>query len=856
MLLSGSVEGASPSRFKLIHRAGLLAGTIHLPEGREVRFLPDAAGTTRVEELRRTHGIACGTRSTEPPAAREHGHAPGKTIRMPAAGRTSPRGIPVPSGCDDGFVIDLLIVYTAEARIAAGGTAAIEALIELAVDDTNSAFANSLVSTSIQLVHTAEVAYAETGDSSIDGPALLAGAGALAAAHTLREQYAADLVGLWVDDLEVGGRVFAPTNPSGKPGFHEMRWDNWDLYTMAHEIGHNLGCAHDLPNSFNDAYFPWSYGYVDPLDEWHTIMAVFQPNQTIPHFSNPAVSYLGRPTGDDFADNAFTMELTRHIVANYRLFPVFGLPPVLYVDASAPPGGDGLTWATAFDDFQQALCQASRSRGDVLEIWVAQGTYTPDRGTWVRQFSFRLQDGLAIYGGFAGTETLVTQRDPQAHPTILSGDIGIPLDDLDNAMHVVVAEDVGATAIIDGFTIRQGNADLDSVFFFPLGGGMRVLSASPTILQCEFEENRASRNGGAVYCQSAAPTIANCQFTDNIADPDSFPGGGAMANFDGSAPDLLGCTFSGNFAGYVGGAIANHDSPATFTNCHFLENYSQYGGAVENGANSPASFINCGFHGNIAEIHGGAFDIIGSDPLIAGCVFTGNAALANYGGCMTTFAASSPTIVNCTMVGNDGGGVGGAIANDSDGPTIANCILWDNVADFGNTEEQQIWNFAGQTYVDYTILHGWTGALGGSGNSGADPRVLDPAGQDQVLGTSDDDVRLRPGSPAIDSGDNAALPPALLIDFAGSARRVDISAIPDTGAGSAPVVDRGAHEFTSGQCQSGDMDADGLVTLADLPLFVDAVLTAPPGSCIGDMNLDGLHDALDMQSFTTLLLNP
>jgi len=82
--------------------------------------------------------------------------------------------------------------------------------------------------------------------------------------------------------------------------------------------------------------------------------------------------------------------------------------PRLYVNASAAPGGDGSSWATAYNKLQDAISQANSCAG-ISEIWVAQGTYFPDEGTGItdndRSQSFDLKSGLAIYGGFVGNET-------------------------------------------------------------------------------------------------------------------------------------------------------------------------------------------------------------------------------------------------------------------------------------------------------------------------------------------------------------------------------------------------------------------------------------------------------------------
>ena len=119
-----------------------------------------------------------------------------------------------------------------------------------------------------------------------------------------------------------------------------------------------------------------------------------------------------------------------------------------------------------FNGLQSAL--SASLYGD--EIWIAAGTYFPTAGT-DRTISFNLKNGVAMYGGFAGTETSQSQRDFETNVTTLSGDIGIMGDDSDNSYHVIVGGDINFTVLeggnisinnstrVDGFTITAGNAN-------------------------------------------------------------------------------------------------------------------------------------------------------------------------------------------------------------------------------------------------------------------------------------------------------------------------------------------------------------------------------------------------------------
>ena len=91
---------------------------------------------------------------------------------------------------------------------------------------------------------------------------------------------------------------------------------------------------------------------------------------------------------------------------------------MLYVDAAATGLATGESWTNAITDLQVALSASDCLAGTVSEIWVAQGTYRPDRGTADRDVSFQLRNGLAIYGGFAGNETQRDQRNPQANRSL------------------------------------------------------------------------------------------------------------------------------------------------------------------------------------------------------------------------------------------------------------------------------------------------------------------------------------------------------------------------------------------------------------------------------------------------------
>lgn len=502
---------------------------------------------------------------------------------------------------------------------------------------------------------------------------------------------------------------------------------------------------------------------------------------------------------------------------------------VLHVDDDAVAGGDGATWATAFAHLQDALASASDPANGVGEIRVAQGTYYPDQnevnplGTGARAASFQLLDGMALKGGYAGLGAPDPDaRDVTANQTVLTGDLNdddlsVTINREDNTYHVITGSGTDATATLDGFTVAGGNDVRPSPD--GRGGGMLNNNGSPTIQHCTFVDNRALIGGAMANLSGSGSTLSDCGFTGNRAEQQ----GGAIYNQQTSGAAFTNCTFDGNTSSVSGGGMLNFLSSPTVNNCAFVGNLASSGGGMENISNSHATLTDCTFRDNIAETYGGGIASAISNPTLTGCVFTGNSAHAEgggirivsgsptlincvfsgnssdlNGGAINSNAGSSPGMINCTLSGNSAQSGGGLLIAGSSTPAITNCILWNNSDASGAGEAAQVLVVQGTPIVNFSSIQGLTGLLGGVGNTGADPLFIDADGADDLTGTEDDDLHLSPNSPLIDAGDNNGVPADILTDLDGNPRFVDDPNTPDSGTGTAPIVDLGAYELPGG----------------------------------------------------------
>jgi hypothetical protein len=487
---------------------------------------------------------------------------------------------------------------------------------------------------------------------------------------------------------------------------------------------------------------------------------------------------------------------------------------VVYVKADAAGSNDGNTWANAFTDLQDAL-QVARDGlltpgdpyDDVAEIWVAAGIYKPDASD--RTVSFSLVDTVGIYGGFSGMETKRSQRyaDPVANGTILSGDLQDndavtyqmdPPSFADNSLHVCRAgTDVGAGAVLDGFMVMAGNANLAGA---NQGGGL-FIEGSPSLQNLFVRSNHAAQGGGlATGPASTVRNVSDCVFNRNVADAH---GGGIFVGNLQAEIALARCEISENETlngGSNGGGLHGAACRMNMTDCLIKMNRAYDGGGCVVRSASTARFERCRIIQN--EGTNGAGGILGTGGdtsiLVQQCLLSGNVGRNVWLGTGAVFVSNDVYLwlVNSTVCNNSASGSllesqsGGVFIVDGCYGGVENCVLWGNWAQDGSTAGRQLFvNSSAVRVRTSCIQNNWElSYLVGNGNIGTDPKFVNDAALD---------YRLTSDSPCIDTGSNYVdydpmttgfqlLPDA---DLDGRPRIVD-----GNGDGDA-IVDMGALEF-------------------------------------------------------------
>ena len=395
-----------------------------------------------------------------------------------------------------------------------------------------------------------------------------------------------------------------------------------------------------------------------------------------------------------------------------------------HVNLNATGANIGSNWNDAFVDLQSALSLAIP--GD--EIWVAAGVYKPTNHT-DRTIAFALQDGVDLFGGFAGGETELIQRDLANNITVLSGDIGQPGSIADNSHTVVKANNITTTITLDGFRIMSGNSGNGNN-----GGGVSATNITNGLLivkNCHIVRNTSQNYGGGIYLAAARLTIENCLLELNQTSGGS---GGAICN-------------GNNNGGY---------SSLTILDSRFTNNTARLGACLYNTVRYEDLVIDrCTFTNNTGSISLIEVDDFSSARMSNSYVI-GNT-VNDFGGSVIRVNSFNEedafSMVNCTVVQNFNlyeNGIQDEIVRLEDPQhRVTNCIIYKNTA-YNDRQLNE------QAQVSYSIIEG--GYPNGSNIIVSDPLFTTPYSSDPGnFDAIDYDYTLLPSSPAINVGSDQAV---------------------------------------------------------------------------------------------------
>lgn len=474
----------------------------------------------------------------------------------------------------------------------------------------------------------------------------------------------------------------------------------------------------------------------------------------------------------------------------------------IYVDAAAPAGGNGLTWDTAFRDLQDALTVANSRPSPTsvaVEIRVAQGIYTPDRGTLDRTKSFVVGSATTLRGGFlgllAGPSEDSDHNDPARFVSVLSGDLQHndgPANSsrLDNTHRIV--NSIGWATQVRGFTIRGAAAAISqtagsncivrqciiadhlcdsSTVANPLAAPPIVGLTNGFLWQCAIADNRSALASVVRVAASPGSTVSGlwqCIIAGNrlAQDGSGFPLSAALVDLPGSTLSIDACLIAAN----------SSDTYCLSTGCG-------------------VPLYNCTIADNRAY----------AAPGLSGC---------------------AATIYNCIFARNITTGPGGSTGPQvlGYGPYLLRCFL-----DRGVTDVQATGGVINATFT-FSGTPGFMGASGPDNNPAT---------------WQDNDYRLAPGSPCIDSGDSLYIPNQQLHASLSGVAVFDDPGAANTGSGPVAIVDIGALERGPTPCLA-DFDNSGVLTTLDLMSFLNTWIA---GNITADFNHSGTLTAHDVLEF-------
>ena len=640
----------------------------------------------------------------------------------------------------------LLACYTSKARRAAGGRDAIIARILSAVTLTNTSYELSELDVRVRLVGTLEQE-AREADSTFNSTLSFFTASGNASypdAEPARELLGADLMTLLIDRHELCGIAWLFTGSEYR-GASVCSWACvGSTGTLAHEIGHNMGCNHDRDNA-SSSTAPYGFGHRFTGDDgalYRTMMA-YAPGQRVARFSNPDVDFAGVPTGVPIgtpgeAHNAQVIRDNIEVLSRFRTAEGRDANGNYIDDAmdiasgySRDENADGVPdeaqttvlrvgspkdlahWPDAVTSVEQAFNTAESDASQVEEVRFASGVLAASEPfTPGRRVPF-IQDRVRYLGGF---DPATGERDAAGARTVLAGDVlgnddpGDQSTTSDNTQRIAQGFHLTEGTLLSGLHVRDVRADTD---FFQGAGFLLSGAGEVQFEDCVFSSCSAESGGAAVHIErQARVTLERCVVRDTPAD-----GGPAVSLFDRAHIETIGSVFENNRADFNGAAIS------TFSECTvalqdslFRDNTSPHGGAISISGRG-GEIIGCVFEGNLAEGDGGALFYVGDNGdsiifrdsrLVRNSAVNGGAAAVTGGAHLIflnsaisgntatggggavflqdhQFTTSAPTVVfhASSVLSNEAGGNGGALLSEDPGSSVklVSSVLAFNVSD-------------------------------------------------------------------------------------------------------------------------------------------------------------------------------
>lgn len=427
--------------------------------------------------------------------------------------------------------------------------------------------------------------------------------------------------------------------------------------------------------------------------------------------------------------------------------------PTSYVHSVANGNNTGADWANAYVNLQSAIQNPCTDT-----IRIAAGLYKPALN--YRDSGFYINRNLVLMGSY---DPVTGEQDVDAHPSIISGDIGVANVNTDNSYGLFKAYYLD-TLIMNGLVVQDANGPINSSFEFKSG-----LDANKINLL----------------------SVVNCRFNNNITNVQ----GGALAVSLINKLDIRQTVFSRNKATWGGAVFFNHcsDTPK-FYQCIFDANEGSYGGGIYT-EQAGAIYSNCLFLGNHAVERGGGMYLVGNpNCLLVNCTFSKNYTFQSYGcGIYTqgTPGGKGPEIVNCIFTDNN--------PNQS-GQNYFQDIYYNNTDRTPRAPgflELNIHHSATSTVSEFYFNNGMMIDQGEI----AYKNKNNPIGPDGKWFTADDGYQLSPCSGGVDKGLNDMV--RFSEDLAASPRIVGSN------------VDMGSYEFYGQPDGAGLLDHPGDSLLAN-----------------------------------------